>query len=236
MLGRSIGVLHAVGPARVHPEGERVAQMEVVADQVGARIGMLRVMEQTHLQAATDSLTGLINRRTVENEVREMIHRGGRFCLAMGDLDHFKILNDTHGHDAGDRALRLFARVMKGSLRQNDLISRFGGEEFVLVLPELGAEEAVGALQRAQEQLLLALSEGSVPPFTVSFGVAHSDACSSFEELVRLADHALFRAKREGRNRVTLDPSSARSPVPDSVQAVEPERRAESVQAAGPLG
>ena len=209
MLGRSIGVLHAVAPIGAHPGPERVSQMEVIADQVGARISMLRVMEQTHLQAATDSLTGLINRRTVENDVRELIHRGGGFCLAMGDLDHFKTLNDTHGHEAGDRALRLFARVMKSSLRQNDLISRFGGEEFVVVLPDLDAEAAVGALQRAQEQLLLALAQGNVAPFTVSFGLAHSDASNSFEELVRLADHALFQAKREGRNRVVLDPSSA---------------------------
>jgi GAF domain-containing protein len=105
MIGRSIGVLHAVASSELHPDFKSISQMEVVADQVGTRIGTLRVLEQSHLQAATDSLTGLINRRTVENEVREMIRRGTPFSLAMGDLDLFKVLNDTHGHEVGDRAL-----------------------------------------------------------------------------------------------------------------------------------
>lgn len=207
MIGRSIGVLHAVASSRFHPDPKSISQMEVVADQVGTRIGTLRVLEQSHLQAATDSLTGLINRRTVENEVREMIRRGTPFSLAMGDLDRFKVLNDTHGHEVGDRALRLFARVMRSALREHDLISRFGGEEFVIVLPEVDLEPAVSALQRAQEQLLVAVAQSSVPPFTVSFGVAHSDTSVSLEDLIRLADHALFSAKREGRNRVVAEQS-----------------------------
>ena len=219
MIGRSIGVLHTVGTAEQHPSAPGISELEVVADQVGARIGMLRVMEQTHLQAATDSLTGLINRRTVENNVREMLHRRTPFAIAMGDLDHFKALNDTHGHEAGDRALRLFARVIRSALRGDDLISRFGGEEFVVVFPHLTADQAVAALQRVQEQLLVALGSGDLPPFTASFGVAHSDAATSLEELVRLADHALFTAKREGRNRVILD--SASRPLDQASSAPE---------------
>lgn len=205
MIGRSIGVLHAVSLSDAHRGTNGLAQMEVIADNVGTRIGTLRVLEQTHLQAATDSLTGLINRRTAENEVREMVRRGKPFSLSMGDLDHFKSLNDTHGHEIGDRALRLFARVMRNALRDNDLISRFGGEEFVVVLPEVGAAQAATILQRAQEELLVAVAQSNLPPFTVSFGVAHSDDSDTLEELIRLADHALFTAKREGRNRVVFD-------------------------------
>jgi diguanylate cyclase (GGDEF)-like protein len=211
MIGRSIGVLHTAAAIQRHPSQPRIAELEAVADQVGARIGILRVMEQTHLQAATDSLTGLMNRRTVENQVHELLHRRTPFSLAMGDLDNFKVLNDTHGHEGGDRALRLFARVIKSALRSADFISRFGGEEFLIVFPNLSAEQAVAALQRVQEQLLVALSNGDVPAFTASFGVAHSDAASSFDDLARLADHSLFAAKRQGRNRVVLDSTS--SPV-----------------------
>ena len=121
----------------------------------------------------------------------------------MGDLDHFKKLNDTHGHDIGDRALRQFARIMRTVLRSEDLVSRYGGEEFVLVLPRAaGQAAAAAALTRVQENLLVAVAGGTVPPFTVTFGVAHSDDAGSLEELIRLADAALFKGKREGRNRV----------------------------------
>ena len=94
--------------------------------------------------------------------------------LAMGDLDHFKALNDTHGHDAGDRALRLFSRTLRDAVRADDLVCRYGGEEFVVVFPGLSVDVAARALGRIQEQLVLALAAGSVPPFTASFGVAGS--------------------------------------------------------------
>jgi diguanylate cyclase (GGDEF)-like protein len=123
----------------------------------------------------------------------------------MGDLDHFKRLNDTHGHDAGDRALRLFARTTLRVLRSEDLICRFGGEEFVFVFPERTVTETVAALERLRHEVLLALTAGTVPGFTASFGVAHSHQAPSLDELCRIADAALFRAKREGRDRIIAD-------------------------------
>jgi diguanylate cyclase (GGDEF)-like protein len=218
VAGRSIGVLHSTVPATAPPADGEVVRLEAIASQAGARIGLLRVMESTHLQAATDPLTGLLNRRSFENQVQERLHLGAPFAIAMADLDHFKQVNDTHGHDAGDRALRLFARILKTSLRGEDLVSRFGGEEFVVALPGLSIEDAARALTRVQEDLVLALTGGTVPPFTASFGLTHSDNADNLEELCRAADTALFRAKRGGRNRICLD-------VPDSNDALVPEAR-----------
>jgi diguanylate cyclase (GGDEF)-like protein len=209
VAGRSIGVLHAVGPPGQPPGPEQVIRLEALASQGGARIGMLRVMQRTSLQAATDSLTGLLNRRMLETRASELLQRGEPFALAMGDLDHFKRLNDTYGHEAGDRALRLFARTLRSSVRSEDLICRYGGEEFVVAFPRRTAAEAAAALRRTQEELLVATAKGNVPPFTVSYGVTDSHQASTLEELLRVADHNLFRAKREGRNRIVADAADA---------------------------
>jgi diguanylate cyclase (GGDEF)-like protein len=203
--GRSIGVLHTVSEVGSPPSGADLRAIEAIASQAGSQIGMLRVMSATTLQAATDPLTGMLNRRSLENKAHEMIRRGTPFTLAMGDLDHFKRLNDTHGHDAGDRALRLFARTTLRVLRSEDLICRFGGEEFVFVFPERTVTETVAALERLRHEVLLALTAGTVPGFTASFGVAHSHQAPSLDELCRIADAALFRAKREGRDRIIAD-------------------------------
>jgi diguanylate cyclase (GGDEF)-like protein len=208
VVGRSIGVLHVATSASDLPSASKVRDLESIAERSGARIGMLRVMEQTHLQAATDPLTGLLNRRSLENKVHELLRGHRPFAVAMGDLDHFKKLNDTYGHNAGDRALRVFASTVRGALRTDDLISRYGGEEFVLVFPGLTPNEAASALERVREALALAVNSGAVQPFTASFGVAGSTDADGIEELLRLADTALFQAKRQGRNRVVIDRSS----------------------------
>ena len=209
VVGRSIGVLHLATYESSAPRRHKVVALESVAEQSSARIGMVRVMAQTHLQAATDPLTGLLNRRSLENQTRDLLRGGARFAVAMGDLDHFKTLNDTHGHDAGDRALRVFARTLQGALRNDDIVCRYGGEEFVIVFPGLTAKEASKALERVREALVLTIASGSIPPFTASFGVADSVDATGFEELVRVADTALFQAKRQGRNRVVIDQSAA---------------------------
>jgi diguanylate cyclase (GGDEF)-like protein len=204
VAGRTIGVLHVTSAEGAPPEQDEIGVLESIANQSGSRIGLLRVMEKTHLQAATDPLTGLLNRRSVENQVHDLVRRGVPFAVAMGDLDNFKLLNDRHGHDAGDRALRLFARTMQRSLRTDDLVSRFGGEEFVVIFPERDAEAAAAALDRLREELVLELTAGTVPGFTCSFGVADTSDATGLEDLLGTADAALFRAKRAGRNRVIL--------------------------------
>jgi len=205
VAGRSIGVLHTLAAAHTVLEPSAITRLETIAELVGTRIGMLRVMEQTSLQAATDPLTGLLNRRTVEDRAHELLRQRIPFALSIGDLDHFKALNDTHGHDAGDRALRLFARTLQTTLRDDDVVARFGGEEFVILFPGRTMAEAAAALERVREHLALAIGAGPVPGFTASFGVSHCDDWANLDEMLRAADNALFRAKREGRDRVAVD-------------------------------
>jgi diguanylate cyclase (GGDEF)-like protein len=156
------------------------------------------------MQAQTDPLTGLLNRRSLENRVRDLRAAGTPYALAYGDLDQFKLLNDTHGHEDGDQALRLFARVLGDSLRPNDVAARYGGEEFVIVLPDCNTATAMSILERVRENLALALSTGHSPSFTVTFGLASSAYASDFDEILAIADGALLEAKSAGRNRVVL--------------------------------
>ena len=220
--GRSIGVLHAANEPDSLPTASAITALEAIATQAGTRIGMLRVMAATHLQAATDPLTGLLNRRSFENRAHQLIQHGRPFALAMGDLDHFKMLNDAHGHDAGDRALRVFAQTLRSVLRADDLTCRYGGEEFVILLPGRSVNDAAAALGRIQQELLVAVTGGAVPPFTVSFGLTHSDQDIDLEGLCRLADTALYRAKREGRNRVVFDRHDGQADAEDLVPAPDP--------------
>ena len=133
---------------------------------------------------------------------------GTAYALAYGDLDNFKALNDTYGHEVGDQALRLFSNVVTDSMRPNDIAARYGGEEFVIVLPQCDANAATIILERIRENLALALTTGRVAPFTVSFGLHPADA-DTFDDVVATADHALLAAKAAGRNRSRSRPRRA---------------------------
>jgi diguanylate cyclase (GGDEF)-like protein len=202
IMGSSVGVLHAVHRPGDAPDQRTIAGLEVVAQQLGGRIGLLSAMAQSQMQANTDPLTGLLNRRSLENEVRVLLRKSSSFAVVLADLDHFKKLNDTFGHDTGDRALRLFSRVLKRSMREHDLVARYGGEEFVVVMPDVDAATAVIAFDRVRLELEMALSDGRTPAFTVSAGVVDTGESVGFDELIALADTLLLRAKRSGRNQV----------------------------------
>ena len=208
IMGRSVGVVHLTEPVHRDADDRRLAPLveraELLAHQLGGRLGMLRVMAESQLQASTDALTGLPNRRAFENEVRRLRQTGVDHCIVMADLDHFKRINDTYGHEAGDRALRLFARVVREAVRPQDLLCRHGGEEVALALPVRHVEDAVRICDRIREELALALSSGSHPVFTTSFGIAPPDDEASYEELVSRADTALYQAKQAGRNRAVV--------------------------------
>ncbi len=212
IMGKPMGVIHGIGPDATPPTRDQIAAVETIASVAGSRISLLRAMARTQLQAATDPLTGLLNRRVFENQAREILLDGTSAVVAMGDLDTFKSVNDTYGHDTGDRALRLFAQTLRSCLRPEDLACRYGGEEFVVLLPRCSLSDATLALERIQEQLVLNLSQGDVPPFTVSFGVAEAGAEDSLEGLIRGADAALLRAKATGRNRVVVAGTAAVEP------------------------
>ena len=203
-MGRALGVLHTTGPVGGQPDEAGAEQLAALAAQAGARIGTLRATRTTQLQATTDSLTGLINRRTLEERVRRLASAGGSFALVLADLDHFKQLNDRFGHEAGDRALRLFAQVLAANSRGDDLLCRYGGEEFVLVLPGQDRAAAREQLDRLRVALSGTLAAGAAPVFTASWGVTDSAESSDLQVLLRSADTALFAAKRTGRDRIVL--------------------------------
>jgi diguanylate cyclase (GGDEF)-like protein len=216
LTGRTSGVVHATGPDGVAVTPIQTQYLELTSRLAAERIAMLRAFEKSETQAHTDPLTGLWNRRSLENRVRDLTRDGTPYALAYGDLDHFKILNDTHGHEAGDQALRLFARVLGESMRPGDVTARYGGEEFVIILPNCALDTAVKVLERVREQLALTLTTGRVPPFTVSFGLASSIDADTFDEVVSVADHALLTAKQDGRNRTVIATRAERADEPRS--------------------
>jgi diguanylate cyclase (GGDEF)-like protein/PAS domain S-box-containing protein len=202
-MGRALGVLHMTGADGRPPRAEVVDQLTTLATQAGSRIGTVRAFAKTQLQAGTDTLTGLPNRRSVQKILRDHVRGGEKFALAFGDLDRFKLLNDKYGHDAGDRALRLFAQICQSVLRDEDQVARWGGEEFLFLLPDVDRQRGVGVLERIQARLAESHTAG-LPSFTASFGITDSSEARSPDELIRIADAALYQSKASGRNKVTI--------------------------------
>jgi diguanylate cyclase (GGDEF)-like protein/PAS domain S-box-containing protein len=163
--------------------------------------------------AATDSLTGLANRRAWDEALEREVSRADRertpLCIAVLDLDHFKVYNDEHGHARGDRFLRRCSVVWRGKLRAGDLLARYGGEEFALCLPQCSAAEAVALVDR--------IRAATPTERTCSAGVAQWDGEEALDRLFGRADRALYEAKAAGRNRTALAPSSRISAAPISV-------------------
>jgi diguanylate cyclase (GGDEF)-like protein len=158
--------------------------------------------------ANIDSLTGCYNRRWLEHvfarESTRCAFNQQPLCMLMLDVDHFKHYNDKHGHLAGDYALSLVAQTLRDQLRPKDSMTRYGGEEFVILLPEISAEEGRRIGQRLRESLQRIPSfyspVGALPGVTVSIGLAQLDPRDSLENLIARADCALYRAKQQGRN------------------------------------
>jgi diguanylate cyclase (GGDEF)-like protein len=202
--GNSVGVVHVTAVDGSPPSAEVRRDVEVVVTRASERLAMLRAFQVSKTEANSDSLTGLLTRRSLQNQVRDLQESGLSYALAYGDLDHFKQLNDVFGHDAGDRALRMFSQVLRDALRPSDIPCRYGGEEFVIMLPSCTIAEAVTVLERVMDRIALRLESGHLPTFTVSFGVASSDQAEDFEHVVALADDALLRAKAAGRDQIVV--------------------------------
>lgn len=209
--GESLGILHF----QATPEVPALADAELslkttFAAQIGLSVANIRLREALRTQSIRDPLTGLHNRRyleeTIERETRRAVRAEHGLGLLMLDLDHFKKFNDTYGHDAGDTVLRSTASLLAKSVRAEDIVCRFGGEEFVVVLPmaDLKASQARAERIRSKVRELTVLHQGqSLGMITVSVGVAALPQHGiTARELLSAADAALYRAKREGRDRV----------------------------------
>ena len=183
-----------------------------VADQIGLALANLRLRETLRSQAIRDPLTGLYNRRYMEGSLEREVRRAERNQRSIGiimiDLDHFKKLNDTLGHDAGDTVLREVGAFLQTHIRGEDIACRYGGEEFTLILPEVTLEvtrERAEQLRTEFKQLDLRHRYQSFGIITLSLGVAvFPQHGSTAPAVMRAADSALYRAKETGRDRVVI--------------------------------
>lgn len=218
--GRALGVLYVARPVGGAPLSQAELRLaDAVAGQFGLGLANVQLREVLRAQSIHDQLTGLFNRRYMEESLEREVNRARRsgrpMSLLMIDVDRFKQQNDAFGHEGGDAVLRELGRMLKASLRKEDIPCRYGGEEFALVLPEAAVD---GAARRA-EQLRQAVSRLGIPyqgrvigPVTVSIGVAaFPDHGDDTRALIHAADAALYQAKREGRNRVSV--ATLHSPV-----------------------
>ena len=166
-------------------------------------------LERIQTLATRDELTGLLNRRAMlealTNEAQRVQRGGGPMSLALIDLDHFKRINDTHGHAAGDRVLRGFAEIAREGLRGTDVLSRWGGEEFMLLLPATGAPAALVCIERMRIRLAATPFDDIAPGLTATFsaGFAQCLGDADLEHAIERADQAMYKAKAEGRNRTS---------------------------------
>lgn len=202
--GHLLGVVHSTAPDNEPLGPDDIDRLATMSNAVGARLGAVRQLESTRLEASTDGLTGLANRRMLESSLWRLLREGQSFVLVVADIDRFKRLNDNYGHEAGDRALQLFARVLEANVRDHDIVARFGGEEFVLVYPELSVKQSLEVLERMRQALERAQTESDFGRFTASFGVTHSSVAATPDQIIRVADAGLLRAKELGRNRVVF--------------------------------
>lgn len=211
--GRSVGMLVVEHSLRKGSRIERrvVSTLERFASQAGLALRNASLLEQLQQVAATDGLTGIANRRSfdtiLEREVARSARNDAPLTLVMLDIDHFKQLNDTHGHQRGDDVLRRVAAALVQQCREYDTAARYGGEEFAVILPNCTANEAAVAADRLRHAII---GSDSPVPVTASGGVAtfpvHGRDAAS---LVTAADAALYDSKRSGRNRVTVAESVA---------------------------
>lgn len=190
---------------------EAAAQRERASSLEAANLGLLEQAERLSNEARVDVLTGLHNRRSLEDRMpSEWVaarDAGRELFVALVDVDHFKRINDTHGHAVGDAVLRHLGAILRSHCRQGELAARYGGEEFVFVLPGASHEAAVHACERLRRAVADTDWAGLKPGLvvTASFGLANVAAADSFEAGLVRADQALYRAKAEGRNRTCVD-------------------------------
>ena len=209
---RSLGVLFLYLPPGVEATTSQIDLLTAISSQLSVALESARLYEKVHHLSVHDPLTNLFNRRLLFDRLDEEISRSRRsvkpLSLVMIDIDHFKKINDDHGHQAGDRILIELSTLMKKSMREIDIVARFGGEEFTILLPGANAGEAFIAMERLREEVEKHVfpvdDQGNAISVTVSMGISTSTPDNSKEasELIKAADETLYQAKEAGRNRV----------------------------------
>jgi diguanylate cyclase (GGDEF)-like protein/PAS domain S-box-containing protein len=211
--GETLGILHFQATDEVpHLEASQISFKTTFAGQLGLSIANIRLREALRTQSVRDALTGLYNRRYLEEILEREVRRATRASQSLGvlmiDLDHFKNFNDTYGHDAGDAVLRETGASLTKGIRAEDFVCRFGGEEFVVILPTANVEAACARAERLRLKMkeLTVLHQGkSMGMLTISVGVAvFPEHGSSPKELMAAADAALYEAKRNGRDQIAV--------------------------------
>ena len=223
----TLGLLHlqvrrrATGKARAALLADRTRLVETLGKQVALALANIRLRATLREESSRDSLTGLFNRRYMEEsldrEIRRATREGYGLGILLADLDNFKQLNDTFGHAAGDTVLRRIGRFLAGAVRSEDIACRFGGEEFVMILPKASLDDAY----RRAEALREGIKAGSLdepdpfsPTATMSVGVAaYPEHGTSAAQLILAADSAMYLAKAQGRDRVVLAGGSEGRPI-----------------------
>jgi diguanylate cyclase (GGDEF)-like protein len=219
----TLGLLHvqvrrrAAGKARATLLADRERLVKTLGEQLALALGNIRLRATLREQSARDSLTGLFNRRYMEEsldrEVRRAAREGYGLGILLADLDNFKQLNDAFGHAAGDAVLRRIGRFLAGAVRSEDIACRFGGEEFVLILPKTSLDDAYRRAEALREGIKAGSLDdlsGLYPTATMSVGVAaYPEHGSSVAQLILAADSAMYLAKGQGRDRVVMAGGSA---------------------------
>ena len=181
---------------------ERTQQKQLEMEQ------LLQQLDRASAQACHDPLTGALNRKGLDEVMEREMARAARvtspLCLALLDVDNFKLINDRLGHDTGDAAWVHLADVVRSAMRPQDMLSRYGGEEFVLVLPDTTVAQALEAMQRLQRALTTRffLKDNEKVLITFSAGVAQLTKTETSADAIHRADQAMYLAKRSGKNRV----------------------------------
>jgi diguanylate cyclase (GGDEF)-like protein/PAS domain S-box-containing protein len=214
--GDILGVLHLGMPPETSPEGARkwIAELRelspMLCEVLSLSVWNIRLRETLNNQAIKDPLTGLFNRRYMEEALQHEIYRAARtrnsIGILMADIDHFKDFNDLYGHASGDTVLIELAKFFKSRMRKTDVVCRYGGEEFILVLPDSPLQESMARADQLREEVkAMRVSHAGqlVGPVTLSIGVSTYPASGTDPNALLLAaDSALYRAKHEGRDKV----------------------------------
>ncbi|MCS7307935.1 MAG: GGDEF domain-containing protein, partial [Aquificaceae bacterium] len=208
--GRTIALLNMISHKEGYFDRDRLDFIENIVHTFSPFLSNLRLIEINRELSIRDPLTNLYNRRFVVEFFQKEMERTKRnrhpLSLVLMDIDHFKNINDTYGHNTGDMCLKVFSDILRNNVRSMDIVGRWGGEEFIIILPQASKEEAISISNRIRDKLKekVIYTDKAEPIFlTASFGIATApEDGEDMDKLLTVADNRLYRAKNEGRDRI----------------------------------